>query len=153
MIGCGNASRCDDGVGIYVAQALAAHVRALARAGVRVFDAGAGGIDVMFQARGASRLILIDAARTGAQPGAIFRVPGAELASDHDLGLSLHDFRWDHALAAGRRLFGEEFPQDVTVYLIEAQELGFGLDLSAPVRAAAERVIAELRGVIDAFAA
>jgi hydrogenase maturation protease len=152
VIGCGNGSRCDDGAGVYVAQALLAHLRAHPRADVRVFDAGTGGVDVILQARGARRLILVDAARTGAPAGEIFRVPGAELATDHVPGLSLHDFRWDHALAVGRRMFRDDFPREVTVYLIEAQELGFGLELSAPVRAAADRVIGELRDVIDGYA-
>lgn len=153
IIGCGNANRRDDGVGVYVAQRLASALRERPNPRVRVLDTGTAGMEVMFQARGASELVIVDASRSGSQPGAVFRVPGEELAATYTPAYSLHDFRWDHALAAGRRLFGEEFPQDVTVYLIEAQELGFGLDLSAPVRAAAERVIAELRGVIDAFAA
>lgn len=107
VIGCGNANRCDDGAGVFVAQVLLAHLRAHPRANVRVFDAGTGGMDVMFQARGARRLIVVDAARTGSQRGAVFRVPGAELAADHEPSYSLHDFRWDHALAAGRKIFRE----------------------------------------------
>ena len=33
----------------------------------------------MFQARGADRLVIIDAAMSGSDPGAVFEVPGAEL--------------------------------------------------------------------------
>ena len=151
VIGCGNANRCDDAAGIFVAQTLLAHLREHPRADVRVFDAGTGGMDVMFQARGARRLIVVDAARTGAPPGAIVRVPGSELAARHEPGFSLHDFRWDHALAAGRRIFRDDFPADVTVYLIEAKELGFGLELSPVVHDAARRIAAELRELIDGY--
>jgi hydrogenase maturation protease len=150
IIGCGNPNRSDDGVGVFVAHQLRTTLAAAPRERVRVFDAGTGGIDVMFQARGSSRLSIVDASRSGAEPGVIHKVPGEELESLHEPGYSLHDFRWDHALAAGRRIFRDDFPRDVTVYLIEAKSLDLGLELSAPVRASAVRVIDEIRGAIDA---
>jgi hydrogenase maturation protease len=143
IVGCGNSNRCDDGVGVYVAQSLAGEF-GQASTGVRIIDAGTGGLEVMFQARGASELVIVDACRTGAEPGAIFRVPGDELASDYTPTFTLHDFRWDHALAAGRRIFRESFPTDVTVYLIEAGSLDFGLELSQAVSSAAGKVIDEI---------
>ncbi|MFM6344532.1 MAG: hydrogenase maturation protease, partial [Dolichospermum sp.] len=60
-----------------------------------------------------------------------------------------HDFRWDHALAAGRKIFGDDFPQEVTVYLIEAANLDLGLELSPVVRRSADLVFAELITVIQ----
>jgi nitrogen fixation protein NifQ len=44
--------------------------------------------------------------------------------------LNLHDFRWDHALHAGRMIYREAFPPCVKVLLIEAATLDFGLGLS-----------------------
>lgn len=151
IIGCGNSNRSDDGVGVFVAQSLQRRLRENPRDNVRVFDAGTGGMEVMFQARGAGRLIVVDASRSGSAPGAIFEVPGPELQREHAPSFSLHDFRWEHALAAGRRIFREQFPADVSVVLIEAQSLDLGLELSAPVHAAANRVIASLSKVIDAY--
>ncbi len=153
IIGCGNSNRSDDGVGVFVAQALQRRLQASPRADVRVFDAGTGGMDVMFQARGAARLVVIDASHSGSPPGAIFEVPGAELQREHAPTFNLHDFRWDHALAAGRKIFREQFPSEVSVWLIEAQSLALGLELSAPVRASAERVIARLSDLIDGYRA
>jgi hydrogenase maturation protease len=150
VIGCGNSTRSDDGVGVYVAQALRAALQRSPRRNVRVFDAGTGGMDVMFQARGARCLIIVDAAMSGSPAGAIFRVPGEELASEPDAGYSLHDFRWQHALTAGRKIFAAEFPSDVTVYLVEAESLAFGLELSAPVLASANRVVEEIQQIIGA---
>lgn len=151
VIGCGNSNRSDDGVGVFVAQSLQQRLRSNPRDDVRVFDAGTGGMEVMFQARGASKLIVVDASKSGSLAGAIFEVPGAELQREHAPSLSLHDFRWDHALAAGRKIFREQFPTDVSVLLIEAQSLDLGLELSTPGRAAAERVIAKLLRVIDEY--
>ena len=153
VVGCGNSNRGDDGVGVYVAQRLQRHLAAHPREGVRVFDAGTGGMDVMFQARGASRLVIVDACVSGAEPGATFTVPGHELAATPPPAYTLHDFRWHHALAAGRKIFRETFPSDVTVYLIEAQSVALGLELSAPVRAAADRLLETLRRAVDDHAA
>lgn len=133
---------------MYVAQALRAFLRQHPEPCAQVFDAGTGGMDVMFQARGAQRLIIIDASKSGSPPGAIFKVPGAELASEPDAAYSLHDFRWQHALTAGRKIFGADFPADVSVYLIEASSLAFGLDLTPAVLASADRVVEEIRGII-----
>jgi hydrogenase maturation protease len=148
VIGCGNSTRSDDGVGVAVAQTLLQGVRQNPHPHVRVFDAGTGGMDVMFQVRGARKLILIDAARSGAEPGAIFKVPGEELAAAPDAGFSLHDFRWQHALTAARKIFAAEFPQDVTVFLVEAQSLAFGLELTPAVAQAATRVVQEIRAIM-----
>ncbi|MDE5078501.1 MAG: hydrogenase maturation protease, partial [Trichodesmium sp. St2_bin6] len=57
---------------------------------------------------------------------------------------SLHDFRWDNALAVGRKIFREDFPEDVTVYLIEAENLDFGLELSPVVQCSSEKVFQEI---------
>jgi hydrogenase maturation protease len=139
VIGCGNATRCDDGVGPAV-------VRLLIGRGfggdehVRLLDAGTDGMAVMFAARGCEELLIVDACRSGASPGAIFEVPGAELEQRTEAALTLHDFRWNHALHVGRQIFGAAFPRAVTVFLIEAASIDFGCALSAPVQQAAEVV-------------
>jgi hydrogenase maturation protease len=149
VIGCGNLVRCDDGVGVVVAQRVAAAGDPLP-GDVRVFDAGTGGMEILFQARGATRLVVVDACRSGADPGAVFEVPGGELESRPPPSLTLHDFRWDHALHAGRRIWKDGFPADVTVFLIEAKTLGYGLELSPEVERAAAIVTARIAALIDA---
>lgn len=145
VIGCGNANRSDDGAGVAVVQALR---QGATRADVRLLDAGTDGMAVMFAARGCATLIVIDCCRTGGEPGAVFEVPGAELEAAHAPSLNLHDFRWDHALHAGRRIFREQFPRDVVVLLIEAGSLALGLDLTAEVAAAVARVRARVEQLI-----
>ena len=102
----------------------------------------------MFQARGSTALIVIDASRTGSEPGAIYKVPGEVLEQLPEPSYNLHDFRWDNALAVGRKIFQDDFPQDVTVYLIEAENLDFGLTLSSTVERAAEKVLSELIAIV-----
>lgn len=153
IIGCGNLNRSDDGIGVLVAQSLQMRLRVNPHPHVRVFDAGTGGMDVMFQARGSRRLIIVDAARSGAEPGAVFRVPGEELSAEREPGYSLHDFRWDHALYAGRRIFRAQFPDQVTVYLIESACLDLGVEVTPAVRAGGLKVIDMIEREIEAYAA
>ena len=152
IIGCGNSNRTDDGAGVYVAQQLQKFLREQPKENVRVFDAGTGGIEVMFQARGSSRLIIIDASQIRSEAGAIYEVPGKELERTREASFSLHDFRWDDALHAGRKIFREDFPKDVTVFLIEAASLDYGLELSPKVKSAAENVVEGLRKIISEYA-
>jgi hydrogenase maturation protease len=151
IIGCGNSNRTDDGVGVYVAQHLQNFLQTQNKNNVKVFDAGTGGIDVMFQARGSSRLIIIDASQSGSESGAIYEVPGEELEREREVSYSLHDFRWDDALYAGRKIFKEDFPKQVTVFLIEAESLDYGLELNPKVKLSAEWVIEHLQKIINEY--
>ena len=95
----------------------------------------------MFQARGSDGLIIIDASNNQSEPGQIFEVPGALLEALPEPSYNLHDFRWDNALYAGKKIFKEEFPIDVTVYLVEAETLAFGTGLSDCVERSANRLV------------
>jgi hydrogenase maturation protease len=148
IIACGNSNRCDDGAGPEVLRLLATDRRIGPTANVRLLDAGTDGMAVMFAAEGCETLIIVDACRSGSEPGAIFEVPGTELEQPPRDSFNLHDFRWDHALFAGRKIFRDRFPTDVTVFLIEAETLDFGIALSATVTAAAERVAGRIRAMI-----
>ncbi|NEP05169.1 MAG: hydrogenase maturation protease [Okeania sp. SIO2G4] len=144
IIGCGNLNRSDDGVGVIIAQRLQQYLTEHPHPNVRVYDCGTAGMEVMFQARGTQQLIILDASATGSEPGAIFKVPSSELEALPEPSYNLHDFRWDNALAVGRKIFREDFPEDVIVYLIEAENLDFGLELSSVVQHSAEKVFQEL---------
>ncbi|MEC4818785.1 MAG: hydrogenase maturation protease [Scytonema sp. PMC 1069.18] len=148
IIGCGNLNRSDDAVGVIIAQRLQQYLAQHPHPNVCVYDCGTAGMEVMFQARGSTKLIIIDASSSGSEPGAVFKVPGKELEALPESSYNLHDFRWDHALVAGRKIFKEDFPEDVTVYLIEAENLGFGLELSHPVRYSADCVFEQLLQII-----
>ncbi|WP_071190764.1 hydrogenase maturation protease [Trichormus sp. NMC-1] len=149
IIGCGNLNRNDDGVGVIIAQRLQQYLAQNLHPNIRVFDCGTAGIEVMFQARGSEKLIILDASCTGSEPGAIFKVPGKELEALPEPSYNLHDFRWDHALAAGRKIFQDDFPSLVTVYLIEAANLDLGWELSPVVQHSADLVFAELIKIIQ----
>jgi len=144
IIGCGNLLRGDDGVGpilirrLWELDCLPPYVR--------LADGGTAGMDVAFQMRGMKHVIIIDACQAGASPGTLYKVPGEELEELPPLtGLHSHSFRWDHALAFGRWLLKEEYPEKITVYLIEATNTDFRMDLSAPVAETMEQLAQMLR--------
>jgi hydrogenase maturation protease len=148
IIGCGNLNRNDDAVGVIIAQRLQQYLIEHPHPDVRIYDCGTAGMEVMFHAKGSKQLIIIDASSTGSEPGAVFKVPGKELETLPEPSYNLHDFRWDNALAAGRKIFQDDFPEEVTVYLIEAANLSFGLELSPIVEHAANLVFEEITTLI-----
>jgi hydrogenase maturation protease len=179
VIGCGNPTRGDDGVGPEAIRLLRCGIlgrlarnpptlddapnvkpghdekkhdptrrHTVAAPAVSLYDAGTDGMAVLFAARGCRRLIIIDACRSGTEPGAVFEVPAHELDANTEPTLGTHEFRWNHALTAGRAIFGDAFPTDTTVFLIEAETLAFGIGLSPPVSAAAELVAARIEASV-----
>jgi hydrogenase maturation protease len=147
VIGCGNPNRRDDGAGCQVVHALAA-LDLMKDPSLRLLDAGTDGTAVMFAARGCRTVIVVDACRSGSEPGTVFEVPGKELEQRYQPALNLHDFRWDHALFAGRQILGESFPTDIVVFLIEAETTEYGIGLSPRVQAAVGKVVERVAALI-----
>lgn len=153
VIGCGNANRTDDAAGLEVVKILKGSSAIAARSDVRLLDAGTDGMAVMFAARGCTTLIVVDSCWTEADAGAIFEVPGREVETPHTPSLNLHDFRWDHALYAGRQIYRDAFPEDVVAFLIEAHSLELGCGLTADVARSAAIVAQRIEARIMARAA
>jgi hydrogenase maturation peptidase superfamily len=148
IIGCGNLLRGDDGVGPILIRRL---WEIGLPEGVRVADGGTAGMDVAFQMRGADRVIIVDACRTGAAPGTLYRVPGEQLEQlPPPEGINLHAFRWDHALAFGRWLLKDAYPRDITVFLIEGECFDHGAPLSPAVQTQMEALAQSLATTLDA---
>jgi hydrogenase maturation protease len=143
VVGCGNLLRADDGVGPVLVRRL---WEGGVPPGVRLVDGGTAGMDVAFQMRGAKRVIVVDASNTGTTAGTVFKVPGLEVEDMPPLsGLHTHSFRWDHALAFARWLLADDYPSDVTVYLIEGADFTPGGELSGLVRDGMNQVIDLIR--------
>jgi hydrogenase maturation protease len=145
VIGCGNLLRGDDAVGPCL-------IRHLWQLGVPddvvLVDGGTAGMDVAFKMHGAKQVILIDAAATGAEPGTIYKVPGVEVEQLPPLtGLHSHQFRWDHALAFAHWLLKDDYPRDITVFLIEVVDCTPGAELTPRVDAAMRTVAGHVIGM------
>ena len=142
VIGCGNLLRGDDAAGPVLIRRM--WERGLPD-GVLCADGGTGGMDVAFQMRGVEEVILVDACTSGSEPGAIFEVPGSEVENLPPLtGINMHSFRWDHAIAFGRWLLKDDYPDNVTAYLIEGENFEVGEGLSPAVDGAVDRLVDRL---------
>lgn len=149
VIACGNPTRTDDGVAGEVLRRLAASGLGADPTRVKLLDAGTDGVAVIFAARGCRRLIVVDACRSGGEPGAVFERSGREFADEPGRPIATNDFRWEDAISAGQRMFGSDFPSDVSVFLIEAQSFDFGLGVTPIVRAAAAKVANRIAALLD----
>ena len=137
VLGMGNPILSDDGLGLVVAHRL----RELPMpSGVEVAVSEVGGLRLLELVRGFTKVIIIDALRSGAAPGAIGRVDANEFRGGHRYG-SAHSIHLGTVLELGHEL-GCPMPDEVVVYTVEALDVEtFGETLSAPVAAAAERVV------------
>lgn len=148
IIGCGNLLRGDDALGPIVVRRMWEQVDLPAN--VRLLDAGTSGMDVVFQMRGALKVILIDACATGAEPGTVYQLSAADVETLPQPGtLGSHDFRWDHSLAFGQWLLGPLMPKDIEIYLVEAQNVAHGADLSEAAQAGALAVQKRIEAEVD----
>ena len=142
IIGCGNLLRGDDSVGPILIRRL--WELGLPK-GVFCADGGTAGMDVAFQMRGKDKVIIIDACKTGEEVGTVFKVPGKELENLPPLtDIHTHNFRWDNALAFGRWLLKDEYPEEITVYLIEGENFEFGETLSPKIKDSMEKLAVRL---------
>ena len=148
VVGCGNILRGDDATGPVLIRRM--WDRGLP-AGVHCADGGTGGMDVAFQMRGVPHVILVDACQSGSEPGALFEVPGHEVEQLPPVaGINLHAFRWDHAIAFGRWLLKDDYPEKITVYLVEGVDFNVGEGLSPAVDQAIGRLVDKLFEVLNA---
>lgn len=142
IIGCGNLLRGDDSVGPVMIRRL--WEMGLPE-GVFCADGGTAGMDVAFQMRGKDKVIIIDACKSGEESGTVFKVPGSELENLPPLtDIHTHNFRWDNALAFGRWLLKDEYPKEITVYLIEGESFEFGEVLSPKIKGSMEKLAVKL---------
>ena len=138
IIGCGNMLRGDDAAGPIL-------IRRMWEStdfpeDIQLADGGTSGMDVVFKMRDAENVIIVDASKTGAVAGTIYKVPGTEIEEVPPVSGGSHDFRWDHAISVARWLLGDHMPQNIDVYLIEGQQYEYGGELSPEVSDAVDMV-------------
>jgi hydrogenase maturation protease len=145
VAGVGNIFLGDDGFGVEVARQLAG---VALPAGVEVIDVGVRGVHLAYDLLdGCDLLILVDTAARGAPPGTVSlleahpgEVPaGAPLIDPHSLAP-------DDVLALLRRLGGQ--PARTLVVACEPADLGAGMELSTPVRAAVPEAVRLVESIL-----
>lgn len=142
ILGFGNPVRSDDGIGCYVIDAL--KKRPDLPPNVHLFDMGTSAFEVIFQLAGHERFIIVDAVVNSGEPvGTLFRLPAeaVEAAIQDDPLVFLHGLKWDQALSYARKILREQYPDDITVFLIAVDDTHLDVGLSAAVRTAGDEVL------------
>ena len=136
VIGVGNAYRCDDAVGLIVAQRL----RALVPPGITILEQSGEGAALMEAWQDADHVILVDAASSGESPGTIHRFEAAVAPIPAQFfNYSTHAFSVAEAVEMARQL--DKLPPSLIVYGIEGRSFSFGQGLSLEVEQAARTVV------------
>ncbi len=142
IMGFGNPVRSDDAVGIYVIQELQKQLADAEH--ITVLDMGTSAFEVLFQLKGHRQIILVDAVlNSGDAVGTVYRVPAEEVqrAPQDDPMVFLHSLRWDQALSYAKKLLGDEYPEDIQVYLVAVEDTRLEVTMSEAVQQAGDRVV------------
>lgn len=146
VLGLGNILLHDEGVGVWVAEALGRQFAFPPE--VAVLEGGTLGLDLLPRLDGVERLLVIDAVKLGRVPGAIVRLEGDEVPAGLAVKMSPHQIGIQDLLA-GARLLGSE-PPCVVLWGMEPERLDPGTGFSTAVKDALPRietaVLDELRG-------
>jgi hydrogenase maturation protease len=140
VIGIGNLLRADDGVGIHVVRLLEEKMPE-----VETVDLSTANIDLLDHIRGREKVVIVDAMRSGADPGTILRLVPEELV-ETDFSQS-HGLNFPAILQLGRRLYPEEMPEKIVILVVEAEDTeSFSSELTPEVRSSLPELIEKIKG-------
>jgi hydrogenase maturation protease len=142
IMGFGNPCRSDDAIGIYVIEELAKQIKD--KENISILDMGTGAFEVLFKLKGHQKIILVDGViNTGEKAGTLYKVPAKEVMSapQDDPMVFLHSIKWDQALSYAKKILQDQYPEDITVYLIAIDNIKLEMDLSLPVKNAGDKVV------------
>jgi len=142
VIGIGNLLRADDGVGVHVVRKLRE-----TRPDIDAVDLSTASIEMLEFIRGGDRVVIVDATKTGAEPGTIHRIAPEQLRKSSftfSHGLNLFG-----VLILGQQLYPEEMPKEIVILAVEAEDVdSFGTELTEKVQAAVPKI---LKIIVDEF--
>lgn len=138
IVGVGNLLLKDEGVGIHVVKRLQ---EMNLPPDIELIDGGTAP-DLIAYIKAGDKLIIVDSARAGGEPGAIYRFQPEDLATDDGTLASAHELGVELNLRL-MSLMGNE-PREIAIIGIEPQEIDWGTELTAEL----EQKIPEIIEVI-----
>ncbi len=142
IVGVGNILLKDEGIGVHVVRALQEMSLASPKGEVEVVDGGTSP-SAFDTAEGADKLIIVDAARGGGEPGTVYRFAPDEVSGERKLLASLHDLGLMDSL---RMMEAGNPPRETVIIGVEPAEVDWGLELTPALR---ERLPDVVRLVVE----
>jgi len=146
VLGIGNILLSDEGVGVNVVDALERDY--VLPSWVEILDGGTSGMELMEVMADREHLIVVDAVRTGAQPGAVVVLRDSEVPALFTQKISPHQLGLCDVLMALR--LTDEFPRRLTLVGIEPASLAPGIGLSPTVARAVAPALAQVLALLAA---
>ena len=135
VIGVGNLLQKDEGIGIHAVKSLQ---EMQLPDNVTIIDGGTSP-DILACTRGGDKLIIVDAARAGGEPGTIYRFQPDDLIAESGAALSVHELGVPQNLRL-MLLSGNE-PSEVVIIGIEPKEIEWGIELSTELETKIPEII------------
>ena len=111
---------------------------------ISIFDMGTAAFEVLFGLKGHNKILMVDAVINTDEPvGTLFKVPAEEVlrAPQDDPMVFLHGMKWDQALSYSKKILGDDYPEDIHVYLIAVENTKLETEISEEVRIAGDKVV------------
>jgi hydrogenase maturation protease len=147
IVGVGNVLLKDEGIGVHVVRALQEMRLASPDGDVEVVDGGTS-LGALDRAEGADKLIIVDAACGGGEPGTIYRFTPDEVSGGPKLLTSLHDLTLFDSLRMMESVGNP--PRETVIIGVEPAEVDWGLELTPALR---EKLPDVVRRVVEEQAA
>jgi hydrogenase maturation protease len=139
VVGLGNILLTDDGVGVHAVREL----RKILPRRILAVEVGTAVLDALHLFEWADRIIGIDAMQAGGPPGTIYSF-AVEDVEDQGVKASLHEV----GLVAGLRFMKSPRPP-ISILAVEPETMECGLELSASVREALPKLVAEAKRMAE----
>lgn len=124
VLGVGNILLGDEGIGVHVVGELE---KEKLPGNVELMDAGTALFSIVHLLKKRKKVIVIDAAKGGEEPGTIYRILPSQIKNEHNKILSMHEMGLRECLATLRY---EGVPQDVVIIGVEPDLIDWGVQLS-----------------------
>jgi hydrogenase maturation protease len=152
ILGFGNPVREDDGVGIYVINQLKEKID---NPDVEILDMGTAAFEVLFQLKGKDHLIFVDAVvNTGEKVGTLYKVPASEIEAqiEDDPMVFLHSLKWDQALNYAKKIFPNDLPEQIDVYLVAINSTRFDTEMTEEATKGGDELVEKIMADLKAIA-
>ena len=144
VLGIGNTILTDEAAGVRAAEALERAYQVPAN--VQVIDGGTSGMEMIEDLSNLDFLIVIDVVKTGAAPGTVVKIAGADIPVFFRQKLSPHQIALPDVLASLELL--DTMPKEIIVLGVEPISLELGMEMTATIAAQVpllvEMAVAEL---------